>query len=377
MNFWLFIVARYLRKKTMFYHLLYPLRDILFVFNVFRYITFRAAGAAVTAFVISIAVGPWLIKKFSQLQILERIRKDECPHLYLLHRQKENTPTMGGILILLAIVVSTLLWADFANRYILLVLFSTLWLGIIGFTDDYVKLFRQKSGLGAMTKLMGQLTLALVVGTILFCDPNISRALEIPFFKSLFINLGTLYIFFVVLVIMGSSNAVNLTDGLDGLAIGCVLMVALAFCGFSYVSGHINFSRYLGISYIPGAGELTVFCASIVGAGLGFLWFNAYPATIFMGDTGSLALGGAIGVISLLIKKELLLLLVGGIFVVEALSVLLQVISYRTRGKRIFLVAPLHHHFQLRGWPESKVTIRFWIVAAVLVLLSLASLKLR
>lgn len=285
---------------------------------------------------------------------------------------------MGGILIVLAIVSSTLLWANLTNKYVLLVIFSTLWSAVVGFMDDYIKLVKKRSlGLTVIMKLTGQLILGLTIGLILFYDPQVSKVLYIPFFKNLFIDFGIFYIFFIMLVIIGSSNAVNLTDGLDGLAIGCVVMVAIAYSGLSYITGRFDFSQYLRIFYVPGSGELTVFCASIVGAGLGFLWFNCHPATIFMGDTGSLALGGAIGTVAIFIKKELLLLLVGGIFVAEALSVILQVGSYKLRGKRIFLIAPLHHHFQLRGWSESKIIVRFWIVAAILALLSLTTLKLQ
>lgn len=362
----------------MFYHLFYPLREIFFGFNVFKYITFRAAGAGVTAFVISIVLGPLVIRYLTYLKIGQYIRKEEIPALYDLHKSKQGTPTMGGVLILSAILFSTFLWADLANTYIQWVMLVTLFLGMVGFADDYIKLVKKRSlGLRATTKLFWQIIIALVLGVKVFCDPKISTNLDIPFFKNLIINLGIFYILWIVVVIVGSSNAVNLTDGLDGLAIGCVIMIALAYIGFSYVSGHSRFSEYLNIHYIPGTGELSVFCTALIGAGLGFLWFNSYPATVFMGDTGSLALGGAIGTVAVFIKKELLLLLVGGIFVIEALSVILQVASFRLRGKRILLMSPLHHHFQLLGWSESKITIRFWIVGAILALLSLATLKLR
>lgn len=362
----------------MLYHLLYSLHDIISFFNIFRYITFRAAMATITAFLISLILGPTIIKFLTRLRIGENIRKEDSARLYELHSRKQDTPTMGGILILLAILSATLLWADIFNRYIILVLFSTVWLGITGFIDDYLKHIRKKSkGLTATAKFSSQIILGLVLGTILFLSPQDSTRIDMPFLKNVSLELGIFYILFVIIVITGSSNAVNLTDGLDGLAIGIVIMVALAFSVLSYVSGNIKFSSYLFIPYIKGSGELTVFCASILGAGLGFLWFNCYPASIFMGDVGSLALGGAIGTTALLIKKELLLIIVGGIFVLEALSVILQVASFRLTKKRIFRIAPLHHHFQFLGWPETKVIVRFWILAALFALFTIVTLKIR
>ncbi len=362
----------------MLYHLFYPLHDIISFFNIFRYITFRAAMATITAFLISIILGPIIIKFLTQLKIGENIRKEDSAKLYELHSRKQDTPTMGGILILLAILSAALLWADIFNRYIILVLFSTVWLGITGFIDDYLKHIRKKSkGLTAASKFTSQIILGLVLGIILFLTPQNSTKIDMPFLKDVSLELGIFYILFVIIVLTGSSNAVNLTDGLDGLAIGTVIMVALAFSVLSYVSGNIRFSSYLFIPYIKGSGELTVFCASILGAGLGFLWFNCYPASIFMGDVGSLALGGALGTTALLIKKELLLVIVGGIFVLEALSVILQVVSFRLTKKRIFRIAPLHHHFQFLGWPETKVIVRFWILAALLSLFTIVTLKIR
>lgn len=362
----------------MLYHLLYSLHDIISFFNIFRYITFRAAMATITAFLISLILGPTIIKFLTRLRIGENIRKEDSARLYELHSRKQDTPTMGGILILLAILSATLLWADIFNRYIILVLFSTVWLGITGFIDDYLKHIRKKSkGLTATAKFSSQIILGLVLGTILFLSPQDSTRIDMPFLKNVSLELGIFYILFVIIVITGSSNAVNLTDGLDGLAIGIVIMVALAFSVLSYVSGNIKFSSYLFIPYIKGSGELAVFCASILGAGLGFLWFNCYPASIFMGDVGSLALGGAIGTTALLIKKELLLIIVGGIFVLEALSVILQVASFRLTKKRIFRIAPLHHHFQFLGWPETKVIVRFWILAALFALFTIVTLKIR
>ena len=334
---------------------------------------------ATTAFLLCYLFGPWLIRKMSQLKIGEHIIDEKVSaRLHSLHRQKKGIPTMGGLLILFSTIFSTLLWARLDNKYILLALFAILWLGIIGFLDDYMKyISRRSKGMTVATKLVGQTILAVIIGLFAFYDPHIGQNLDVPFFKDLVVNLGLLYILFVVIVIVGSSNAVNLTDGLDGLAIGCIVMVAITYSIFSYIAGHAKFSSYLQINYLPGSGELAVFCANITGAGLGFLWFNAHPAEIFMGDTGSLSLGGAIGVVAVLIKKELLLLLVGGIFVAEALSVILQVASFKLRKRRIFLVAPLHHHFQFKGLSETKVTIRFWIITAILAFLTLATLKLR
>ena len=362
----------------MLYYLFYPLHEVISFFNIFRYITFRAIMATFTAFLISLIFGPSVIRLISRLSIGENIRKEESEKLYALHKEKQGTPTMGGVLILLAVCVSTLLWAELDNRFILLALFGTLWLGITGFMDDYLKHIRKCSkGLTATAKFTSQIILGLVLGSILYFSPNNNTVLDIPFLKNITVNLGIFYILFVILVITASSNAVNLTDGLDGLAIGSVVFAAIPFTVFCYVSGHIKFSEYLLLPYIKGAGELTIFCASIIGAGLGFLWFNCYPATVFMGDVGSLALGGALGITALLIKKELLLVMVGGIFVVEAFSVILQVTYFKFTKKRIFRCSPLHHHFQFLGWPENKVIVRFWIVGVILALLTLVTLKIR
>jgi len=362
----------------MLYYLLYPLRNIFFGFNIFRYITFRAAMATFTAFIISLLFYPVLIRKLIKAKIGENIRREESTDLYNLHQTKQGTPTMGGILILAAILISTFLWADITNLYILVSVFVLIWLGITGFIDDFIKqLMKRSKGLKIRTKLISQIILGLLVGTFLFLHPQFSAKLDIPFFKQIHLELSIFYILLVILVICGSSNAVNLTDGLDGLAIGAVIMVALSFTVLSYISGHLKFSQYLFVPYLEGSGELTVFCASIVGAGLGFLWFNCYPASIFMGDVGSLPLGGALGTVAVLIKKELLLVIVGGVFVVEAVSVLLQIGSYRMRKKRIFKIAPLHHHFQFLGWQESKVIVRFWIIAALLALFTIVTLKIR
>lgn len=362
----------------MLYHFFCTLSETVSFFNIFRYITFRAGMAVVTAFVISLILGPLLIEKLRRFKIGENIRSTDSAKLYELHRSKQDTPTMGGILILLAVIFSTFLWADISNKYILAALFVTIWLGLVGFVDDYLKQIKKKSkGLSGRNKLASQIVLGAIVGTALFLSPYNSTTLEFPFFKNLSLELGVFYILFVILVIAGSSNAVNLTDGLDGLAIGTVVMVALAFGILSYVTGNVKFSEYLLIPYVRGSGELAIFCASIFGAGLGFLWFNCYPASVFMGDVGSLALGGALGAVAIMIKKELLLVIAGGIFVLEALSVILQVASFKLTGKRIFRIAPLHHHFQFLNWPENKVIVRFWIVAILLALLTLVTLKVR
>ncbi len=363
----------------MLYHLLYPLREVFFGFNIFKYITFRAGMAAFTAFIICLIFYPLLIRKLKAADIGENIRDGKhVADLHKLHKDKQGTPTMGGILILLSVLVSTFLWADIFNHNILITAFVLLWLGVTGFVDDCIKQAGTKTrGLEMKAKLLSQTVLALLIGIFLFLSPQYSTDITVPFLKNVQLHLGIFYIVFVFLVICGSSNAVNLTDGLDGLAIGIVIMVALSLGIISYISGHLGFSRYLFIPYLEGRGELAVFCASIAGAGLGFLWYNCYPASIFMGDVGSLPLGGALGTVAILIKKELLLVIVGGIFVVEAISVILQVGSYRLRKKRIFKIAPLHHHLQFSGWPESKVIIRFWIIAGLLALFTLVTLKIR
>jgi phospho-N-acetylmuramoyl-pentapeptide-transferase len=307
----------------------------------------------------------------------EKTFRRDAPTLEKYHGGKAGTPTMGGILIVGSILLSTLLWGRLDDPYVWLALASTLWLGIIGFIDDYIKLKKEDGrGLRTLAKFIGQIAVGFVIALFLYLTEAKSTFLYFPFFKNLIINLGIFYFPFVIIVIIGSSNAVNLTDGLDGLAVGCMTMIAATYSALSYVTGHVKLSDYLGVPFILQAAELSVFCAAIVGGCLGFLWFNSHPASVFMGDTGSLALGGAIGTVAVLIKKEILLVLVGGIFVIEALSVILQVASFKLSKKRIFLMAPLHHHFQLRGWPESKITIRFWIISAVLALMTLVSLKL-
>ena len=361
----------------MLYHLLYPLRDYFFAFNVFRYITFRAAYAMVTALLISFIFGPLMIRWLKRFQVGEKIR-DDVPKS---HSGKEGTPTMGGVLIISAIIIPTILWANLKNHYIQLVLIVTVWTGLIGFADDYLGVVKNRSkGLVGRYKLIGQLLFGAVLGAFLYFNPTVSEGItrtSVPFFKNLYIDWGIFYIPFVMLVITGTSNAVNLTDGLDGLATGVSAFSFFAFATLAYLTGHKVFAQYLHIIYLEGSGELTVYCMSVVGATLGFLWFNNYPAEIFMGDTGSLALGGALGTVAVLLKRELLLVIIGGVFVAEALSVILQVAAFRIRGKRICKMAPLHHHFELSGWPENRVVVRFWIIAALLALLSISTLKLR
>jgi phospho-N-acetylmuramoyl-pentapeptide-transferase len=361
----------------MLYHLLLPLGKSYIIFNLFRYITFRAAAATLTALLISLIFGPMIIRILKKKQVAEKIR-EEGPAT---HQVKEGTPTMGGIMILISVVIPALLWADLTNRYIQLILLVTVWMGLLGFMDDYLKAIKhQPKGMVGKKKLAGQVALGLVLGLLLRLFPpskNFGTSSDILFFKNYFVDFGIFYIPLVILVITGSSNAVNLTDGLDGLAIGLIGLCAFAFAGLCYMTGRTDFTRYLSIIYLEGAGELAIYCGAVVGAALGFLWFNAYPAQVFMGDTGALALGGAFGAIAILIKKEMLLLIVGGVFVAEALSVIIQVFFFQTWKKRVFKMAPLHHHFELSGWKEPQVVVRFWIVGAILALLTLSTLKIR
>ncbi|RME19281.1 MAG: phospho-N-acetylmuramoyl-pentapeptide-transferase [Candidatus Zixiibacteriota bacterium] len=362
----------------MLYHLLAPLAGQVPGTRLFQYITFRTGGAIVTALFICLILGPFFIRLLKKYQVAERIRA-EGPES---HKAKEGTPTMGGLIILAGILIPTLLWADLTNYFVQMVFVTTLWLGVIGFMDDYLKAIRrQPKGLVARKKMVGQIMLGILfwVGlTYLAPEGQYDGTTAIPFFKNYVLNLGIIYLLWVILVITGSSNAVNLSDGLDGLAIGLCALCFVAFAGIVYVSGRLDYSGYLQIDYFPGAGELAIFCGAAIGSAMGFLWFNSYPAQVFMGDTGSLSLGGALGAIAILIKKELLLIIVGGVFVATALSVIIQVLSYRLRGgKRVFKMAPLHHHFELSGWAEPKVVVRFWIIGAMCALLTLATLKIR
>jgi phospho-N-acetylmuramoyl-pentapeptide-transferase len=359
----------------MLYHLLYPLHTTFSALNVFRYITFRTIYASLTALIILLIFGPWVIRKLKAHQIGQYVR-DDGPTM---HAKKTGTPTMGGLLILFAVVTATLLWGNLANFYTWMVLLVTVGYGGIGFLDDYLMLVKKQSkGLTAKTKFAMQLALGLVVGGMLYVRPDFDTHVSVPFLKGINPELGWTYIIFAALVIVGTSNAVNLTDGLDGLAIGPVTVAAATYVVLAYVAGHVTIANYLQIQYVAGSGELSVFCGAMVGAGLGFLWYNSYPAQVFMGDVGSLPLGGALGAAAVITKHEILLALVGGIFVIEALSVIFQVGFFKvSNGKRIFRMAPIHHHFELKGWAEPKVIVRFWIIAIILGLLSLSTLKLR
>ncbi|HOK45307.1 MAG TPA: phospho-N-acetylmuramoyl-pentapeptide-transferase [Bryobacteraceae bacterium] len=378
----------------MFYWLLFEqLYQYFSPFRVFRFITFRAAFASLTALFLCLVLGPWLIRKLRQFQIGQHIR-EEGPKS---HQKKAGTPTMGGVLIVISIVLPTLLWANLANPYVWIALFGILSFGAIGFWDDYTKIRNKRNlGLTGRKKFALQCVVALIIGGFLLIlreQGAYSTSMNVPFFKwfrpSLVIEplLGnpftyplafTFFFLFLILWIVGMSNGVNLTDGLDGLAIGLMVVAAAAMTALTYTSGHAEFARYLDLVRVPGAGELTIFCAAMTGACLGFLWYNAHPAEIFMGDVGSLALGGSLAVVAVLIKQEILLLFIGGVFVLEALSVILQVASYKLRGgKRIFKMAPLHHHFEALGWAESKIIVRFWIAGLVMALFALTTLKLR
>jgi phospho-N-acetylmuramoyl-pentapeptide-transferase len=359
----------------MLYHLLYPLHTTVSVFNVFRYITFRTIYASLTAFFICFLLGPWMIRKLGAMQVGQYIR-DDGPKTHL---DKAGTPTMGGTLIIISIIASILLWSDLTNYFVWIVLFVTIGYGTIGFIDDYLmQVKKQSKGLTVRKKLALQGMIALITSFLVYASPDFSTHVTIPFFKNISPDFGWGYIIFSAFVIVGASNAVNLTDGLDGLAIGPMIIAASTYMIFAYVAGHVKIADYLQINYVIGSGELSIFCGALAGSGLGFLWFNAYPAQIFMGDVGSLSLGASLGTIAVITKQEILLALVGGLFVMEALSVIFQVGFFKiTHGKRIFRMAPLHHHFELKGWPEPKVIVRFWIIAIALALLAMSTLKLR
>src|SRR6266850_563877 len=362
----------------MLYHFLYPLHHQFPALNVFRYITFRSAYAAATALLLAFALGPLVIRRLRALKIGQQVREDGPQS----HLPKSGTPTMGGVLIVVAIAIPTLLWGNLSNRNVWIALIATLWMGLVGFIDDYLRVVkRYRKGLLGRYKLAGQILLGVGVFTAVYffpahglLDPDQTN---VPFLKRTVVDFGWLYLPFVVLVITGSSNAVNLADGLDGLSAGMTAFAAVALGGLCYVTGHVKFSQYLLVAYIPGAGELTVFCAAVLGATLGFLWWNCHPADVFMGDTGSLSLGAALGTVAVLIKREFLLAVVGAVFVLEALSVMAQVLSFKLWRKRVLKMAPLHHHFELSGWPEPTVVVRFWIAAALSALLGLSTLKLQ
>jgi phospho-N-acetylmuramoyl-pentapeptide-transferase len=357
----------------MLYHLLFPLASDFGAFNVFRYITFRTGAATLTALFIAFMVGPPLIRALERLRIGQPIRKIGPDHA-----SKEGTPTMGGLLILLSLLVSVLLWSNLDNRFVWILIGITVGYGLLGFIDDYSKVKHGHSkGMSARTKLFWQTAMAFAVAFAIYSAPDFDAELAVPFFKNFTPHLGPFYVPFAAFVIVGTSNGVNLTDGLDGLAIGPVLIAAGTFLLLSYAAGHIGIAEYLAIKYVPGSGHLAIFCGALIGGGLGFLWFNASPAQLFMGDVGSLALGGALGTIAVLIRQEFLLPIVGGIFVIEVLSVIIQVSYFKITRKRIFLMAPIHHHFEKLGWPEQKIVVRFWIVSAILGLVALSTLKLR
>ena len=357
----------------MLYHLLVPLADTYGVLNVFRYITFRTAAATLTALFVALVAGPAVIRALAALRVGQPIREIGPDH-----QSKAGTPTMGGLLILLALVVSVLLWADLSNRAIWTVLGLTLGFGVLGFVDDYQKVrYQNHRGISARTKLLWQWLLGFCVAALIFTDPSFDGELQVPFFKEFTPHIGWLYVPLAAFVIVAMSNGVNLTDGLDGLAIGPVMISSAVFLVLSYAAGHAAIADYLAIKSVPGSGQLAIFCGALLGGGLGFLWFNSSPAQLFMGDVGALALGGALGAIAVLIRQEILLGVVGGIFAVETLSVAIQVAWFKLTGRRVFLMAPIHHHFEKLGWAEQKIVVRFWIVSIILALVALSSLKLR
>jgi phospho-N-acetylmuramoyl-pentapeptide-transferase len=357
----------------MLYHLFFRFASEFSAFNVFRYITFRTGAATLTALFIAFMVGPPLIRWLERMRVGQPIREIGPDH-----QGKEGTPTMGGLLILLSLLVSVLLWSNLDNRFVWIVIGITSGYGLLGFIDDYRKVKEGHSGgISVRTKLFWQTLMAIGVALAIYTDPDFDAHLAVPFFKNFTPYLGIFYVPFAAFVIVATSNSVNLTDGLDGLAIGPVLISAGTFLILSYAAGHTVIADYLAIKYVPGSGHLAIFCGALIGGGLGFLWFNASPAQLFMGDVGSLALGGALGTMAVLIRQEFLLPIVGGIFVVEALSVMIQVASFKMTGRRVFLMAPIHHHFEKLGWPEQKIVVRFWIVSAILGLVALSTLKLR
>ncbi len=360
----------------MIYHLLYPLTEYFSIFNLTKYITFRSGCAFVTSFIVVMMLWKVTLKRLKKLKIVEKIDMYGHVHLEALHEEKKGTPTMGGVLILFAVLVTTLLWGRWDNHFIWLVILVTISLGSLGLCDDFLKVKRGK-GLSRGKKLFWQSLIGVLLGVLIVASKNFPTTWSFPFLKKVVVDLGYFYIFWAALMVVAASNAVNFTDGLDGLAIGALIGNFLIFGFLSYIVGHMKFADYLFIPYIKGAGELTVFCFSLMGAGLAFLWFNSYPAEVFMGDVGALALGGAIGAIALLIKQEFLLFISGGLFVIEALSVILQMLSVKFRGKRLFKAAPLHHHFQVVGWKEPKIIIRFWIVSILCAVIALITLKVR
>ncbi|MCX8021273.1 MAG: phospho-N-acetylmuramoyl-pentapeptide-transferase [Syntrophorhabdaceae bacterium] len=358
----------------MLYHLLYPLHSTIFAFNVFRYITFRTVLSILTALIISFFLTPYMIRKFHEWKIKSDKREDVPER----HGEKRGTPTMGGFVILLSTIIPTLLWADLRNYWIWIVVFTLVSFGGIGFIDDIKKLKgKNGKGISGKTKMLLQIGFAAIISILIYSQQGFITSLIVPFFKNIRPDLNGIYIILSVIILVGASNGVNLTDGLDGLAIGPVLTVCSTFMLFAYLVGNTIFAQYLQIFYVKGAGELTILCGAMLGAGIGFLWYNAYPAELFMGDTGSLSLGAGLASIAIIIKQEILLMIAGGIFVIETLSVIIQVLSFKWRGKRVFKMAPIHHHFELKGWNEGKIVVRFWIISIILALFAISTLKLR
>lgn len=359
----------------MLYEFLYPLHVDITLFNIFRYITFRTIYGGLTAFLVCFIFGPFVIRKLSQMQVGQIIQTDGPES----HMEKQGTPTMGGVLILFSIFLTTIVWGNLSNHYVAILLLSLLLFGLIGFIDDYLmQIKKRNAGFTAKGKFLIQMIFALIISYLIYLCPDFNSQLTIPFFKNFSPDLGIFYIPFACLVIVGTSNAVNLTDGLDGLVIGPYITASVTYMFFAYVAGHHQIAEYLHVKHIAAASEISVICGTLAGAGLGFLWFNAHPAQVFMGDSGSIPLGGILGTIAVMTKQEILLLVVGGLFVIEALSVIIQVSYFKlAKGKRVFRMAPLHHHFELNGWHESKVIVRFWIISIALALLSLSTLKIR
>lgn len=360
----------------MFYHLLYPLRDYFFAFNIFKYITVRTAGSFLTAFLLVLFFGKWFIAMMHAFKMREKINMYGFAHLQMLHQHKEGTPTMGGLLIVSAVAAAMIIWGNWKNLLVLYTVLIFVWLGVTGYVDDYLKM-KDGKGLSRTKKLMLQILIGGIAGCFIIMDNDLSPTVVVPFFKEITFRLGIFYVLWSAFMITATANAVNFSDGLDGLAPGCIVSMSIVFTLMSYICGNLNFSNYLFIPYIRGAGELAVFCGALAGGCLGFLWFNSHPAQIFMGDVGSLAIGGALGMVALLIKKEFLFLVAGGVFVWEALSVVIQMFSVRVLKRKFFKAAPVHHHYQILGIPESKIVIRFWIIAIILAVVSILTLKLQ
>lgn len=361
----------------MLYHLLYPLKDHFSILNIFKYLTFRTGGAFVTSFLIVLIMGKWFIQKMRGMSVRQKINMYGVEHLEKLHQHKEGTPTMGGLLMVAGVVGAMLIWGNWSNTLIIYSMLIFIWLAAVGFWDDYVKMKGNKKGISRSKKFGLQVAVGLLAGVFVLFDHDPSGTVVVPFFKEITVHLGIFYLLWSAFMVSATSNAVNFSDGLDGLAGGCIVSMSVVFAIMSYVSGNLQFSNYLFIPYIRGAGELTVLCGALAGSCLGFLWYNSFPAQVFMGDVGSLAMGGVLGTVALFIKKEFLFVIAGGVFVWEALSVVLQIASVRLRKKKVFKAAPIHHHYQILGIPESKIVIRFWIVAILLAVISMLTLKIQ